>query len=142
MFDEYINDIKNSLIEVKENLQQIQLEALNEAKAALLKRVFNTNGATSVNGESVGAYVDTYYLRKRLNAGKFNLIKNFFFDGNLFNSIQTGKLDNKTVLGFNDEKQALIAEGNEEYIGLVVFQLSDNEQEILENYAINKLNEL
>ena len=43
MFSDYINDIKNSLKEVKENLQQIQLEALNEAKAALLKRAFNTN---------------------------------------------------------------------------------------------------
>ncbi len=142
MFSDYINDIKNSLKEVKENLQQIQLEALNEAKAALLKRAFNTNGATSVNGESVGGYVDTYYLRKRLNAGKFNLIKNFFFDGNLFNSIQVGKLDNKTVLGFNDEKQALIAEGNEEYVGLIIFQLSDLEQEVMENYAINKLDGL
>jgi hypothetical protein len=57
MFSDYINDIKNSLKEVKENLQQIQLEALNEAKAALLKRAFNTNGATSVNGESVGGEI-------------------------------------------------------------------------------------
>jgi hypothetical protein len=46
------------------------------------------------------------------------------------------------VLGFNDEKQALIAEGNEDYVGLIIFQIADPEQEIMETYAINKLNGL
>jgi len=123
----------------------VEIAALEQGMSEMLSRIFD-KGIT-LDGGTMGGYSNAYLL-KRLKKGKNNLNKNLVFEGNLRNSIQVGKYENRNVIGFTDLDLANIAQFQEEsdiQVNEPIFGLRDNEEEemlrILQQGIIDTINE-
>lgn len=114
---------------IAESKNRVEVAALEHGMGLMLKRIFTYGIA--LDGNDMGPYSEAY-LAKRIRARKINTVKNLYFEGNLFRSIQVGTYRGKNVIGFTDNDMAQIAEYQEEsdiQVNRPIFGFTETETE-------------
>lgn len=128
----------NRFIElVKRNKNRFQTVAANEVKDRLKRRVFNNGKAAS--GESIGSYKNLSYREYRKKRGRQVQYVDLQLEGDLFNSVQTGRSGNDVVLGITKNEQADIAAKNEQRYGKAIFKASESEEKAARDVFLEEL---
>ncbi len=131
-------DLPILMDKIKERLRKIDptVAAASFAQKELGLRIFTKGRATE--GDMIGRYKKgkdgkrSYYMKKRLTAGRQVSYKDLEFTGDLRKSItfgSTGKTQTewKSAVFFDNDKSPLIAEGQEKQTGKSIFEYSDKE---------------
>ena len=119
---ERFNDLVSKLPEAVD----LAIDAgLHELDAEFANRVWNQN--EDVNGKKFGKYRSKAYADYREKNGRQILEKDLQLIGSLRNSVEIDFL--KKALVFNQEKFALIADGQEKQMSTVIFEASKIETE-------------
>lgn len=126
----------------------IELASLQVLKKSILDRVFNKDGGIATDGTPLGEYKSLSYLDKRRNKNFTNILKNLYYNGDMFNSIVTGLKGDQLGLGFNNKEIAEIArhqETSEYQVDRDIFYPTIEEIELvredLRQNIINKIQE-
>lgn len=126
----------------------IELASLQVLKKSILDRVFNKDGGIATDGTPLGEYKSLSYLDKRRNKNFTNILKNLYYNGDMFNSIVTGLNGDQLGLGFNNKEIAEIArhqEASENQVDKDIFYPTSEEIELvredLRQNIINKIQE-
>lgn len=126
----------------------IELASLQVLKKSILDRVFNKDGGIATDGTPLGEYKSLSYLDKRRNKNFTNILKNLYYNGDMFNSIVTGLKGDQLGLGFNNKEIAEIArhqEASENQVDKDIFYPTSEEIELvredLRQNIINKIQE-
>lgn len=113
-----------------------------------MDRVFNKDGGIATDGTPLGEYKSLSWLDKRRNKNFTNILKNLYYNGDMFNSIVTGLKDDQLGLGFNNKEIAEIArhqENSENQVDRDIFYPTIEEIELvredLRQNIINKIKE-
>jgi hypothetical protein len=126
----------------------IELASLQVLKKAILDRVFNKDGGVATDETPLGEYRSLNYLGRRRNKNFTNILKNLYFNGDMFRSIVTGTKGDRIGLGFDNKDIAEIArhqEDSENQVDKPVFYPTAEEIELvredLRQNIINKIKE-
>lgn len=127
----------------------IELASLQVLKKSILDRVFNKDGGVATDGTPLGEYKSLSYLERRnVNKNFTNILKNLYYNGDMFNSIVTGLKGDQLGLGFNNKDIAEIArhqENSEKQVDRDIFYPTIEEIELvredLRQNIINKIRE-
>ncbi|MBK6571754.1 MAG: hypothetical protein IPG21_04680 [Saprospiraceae bacterium] len=126
----------------------IELASLQLLKKYILDRVFNKDGGVATDGTPLGEYKSLSWLDKRRNKNFTNILKNLYYNGDMFNSIVTGLKGDQLGLGFNNKDIAEIArhqENSENQVDRDIFYPTIEEIELvredLRQNIINKIRE-
>ena len=126
----------------------IELASLQVLKKSILDRVFNKDGGVATDGTPLGEYKSLSWLDKRRNKNFTNILKNLYYNGDMFNSIVTGLKGDQLGLGFNNKDIAEIArhqETSEKQVNRDIFYPTIEEIELvredLRQNIINKIRE-
>ena len=126
----------------------IELASLQVLKKSILDRVFNKDGGVATDGTPLGEYKSLSWLDKRRNKNFTNILKNLYYNGDMFNSIVTGTKGEQLGLGFNNKDIAEIArhqENSEKQVNRDIFYPTIEEIELvredLRQNIINKIRE-
>ena len=126
----------------------IELASLQVLKKSILDRVFNKDGGVATDGTPLGEYKTLRWLDKRRNKNFTNILKNLYYNGDMFNSIVTGLKGDQLGLGFNNKDIAEIArhqENSENQVDRDIFYPTIDEIELvredLRQNIINKIRE-
>lgn len=126
----------------------IELASLQLLKKSILDRVFNKDGGVATDGTPLGEYKSLSWLDKRRNKNFTNILKNLYYNGDMFNSIVTGLKGDQLGLGFNNKDIAEIArhqENSENQVDRDIFYPTFEEIELvredLRQNIINKIRE-
>ena len=126
----------------------IELASLQLLKKSILDRVFNKDGGVATDGTPLGEYKSLSWLDKRRNKNFTNILKNLYYNGDMFNSIVTGLKGDQLGLGFNNKDIAEIArhqETSEKQVNRDIFYPTIEEIELvredLRQNIINKIRE-
>ena len=126
----------------------IELASLQVLKKYILDRVFNKDGGVATDGTPLGEYKSLSWLDKRRNKNFTNILKNLYYNGDMFNSIVTGLKGDQLGLGFNNKDIAEIArhqENSENQVDRDIFYPTIEEidlvREDLRQNIINKIRE-
>lgn len=126
----------------------IELASLQLLKKYILDRVFNKDGGVATDGTPLGEYKSLSWLDKRRNKNFTNILKNLYYNGDMFNSIVTGTKGEQLGLGFNNKDIAEIArhqENSENQVDRDIFYPTIEEidlvREDLRQNIINKIRE-
>lgn len=142
------NEISKKLDELIPDFQKLmydsELLAAQTANSILLGRVFS-RGAKDINGSDLKPYSEGY-AKKRERAGRQTKKKDLIFTGALFESVQVGTKDNRPAMGFLNEGNATIGSYQEEQNNTKIFQLSDQEREVVKkevsDFVLNGIKEI
>ena len=126
----------------------IELASLQLLKKSILDRVFNKDGGVATDGTPLGEYKSLSWFDKRRNKNFTNILKNLYYNGDMFNSIVTGLKGDQLGLGFNNKDIAEIArhqENSENQVDRDIFYPTIEEIELvredLRQNIINKIRE-
>lgn len=138
------NKLEASIPDIEKLVFDSELLAAQTANSLLLARVFN-DGAKDINYRDLKGYSKAYAKRReklRLQVQKKDLI----VTNALHLSIQVGTTNNKPAMGFLTERSSLISEYQEKQAAIPIFQLSDDEREIVKNdvkeFVLNGIREI
>lgn len=125
-----LNDIAKNIEATLPQISQLAADAEvlanNDALGNVLDRIFTLNKKT--DGTPIGKYKSESYKNKRKKAGRQTSSVDFQFNGDLFNSVQLGQLNNKPAVGIVNQKTAEIADHLEARFG-TVFSASQAERD-------------
>lgn len=135
-----IRTFLNSLSNLQKT-KEIEIGGINLLRAVLVGRVFNNLGGLATDETPLGKYSEPY-LAKRIRRGKLNILKNLYFAGDLFRSIVTGQVDNKSAVGFDNKELSEIARFQEDsdlQVNRPIFTPTVEEQNLVKEYIVEAL---
>lgn len=120
-------NIKSSIPSIKVAMANSEVVGCKFVEGDITSRIFVKGLKT--DGSDIGQYVNGPYKAKRNENGKRIDKVDLQYNGDLFNSIGTGKFNGKSAVGINNQKQNEIAGFNEERYG-TIFVASDEEKRV------------
>lgn len=118
IIDKYIDALIN-------NTNPAVLIAANRLQGQITYRIHNSAQAT--DGRSLGPYKSAQYARKRKRAGRQTRVKDLEFTGELRRSFVVGTVGGNVAIGFDNDTAALIADGQQNQIGVEIWPPSERE---------------
>lgn len=135
-----IRSFLNNLSKLQQT-KEIELGGINLLRSALVGRVFNNSGGFATDETPLGNYSESY-LSKRLRKGKKNILKNLYYSGDMFRSIVTGQIGEKSAVGFDNKELAEIARFQEDsdiQVNRPIFTPTVEEQNIVKEFIVEAL---
>ena len=118
--------INSSIPSIKVVMANSEVAGTQAVLGDITSRIF-VNGLKT-DGSDIGQYVNGPYKSKRNESGKRIDKVDLQYNGDLFNSVTTGKYNSKPAVGIDNKHQADIAGYNEERYG-IVFVASQKEKQ-------------
>ena len=125
---------KNLLLHVND----YEIAGLSELAGLYKRRIHNNGEAT--DGSKIGNYKSAQYKAFRVLQNRQVSYKDLELYGDLRRSEQIGVSNGRNVFGFTRDLSRLIAEGQQEQTGKIIFGVSDKEQQAADDAYIRELN--
>lgn len=125
------NNIKASIPSIKVAMANSEVAGTQDVLGDVTSRIFVKGIKT--DGSDIGQYVNGPYKAKRNENGKRIDKVDLQYNGDLFNSVNTGKFNGKPAVGITSERQAEIAGYNEERYGMIFTATQEEKQTAAES---------